>query len=83
MTRCADLCHVPLEGLDHDFDRNGTPVASAAVAQATDLGWVVTSELRRQSPNGLAWPGVVPPWRPTAKPQPCHACAASKCRRLP
>ena len=83
MTRCADLCHVRLDALDHVADANGTPVASESVAAALDLGYVVTADLRRQSPNGLAWPGVTPPWRPRSQPEPCHACAASKCRRRP
>lgn len=81
MTRCADLCHVPLDELDHFADVNGTPVASPSVADAIEAGYVVTIPGRASSPNGLAWPGVAPTWRPARQPEPCGICGPRGCRR--
>lgn len=54
--------HVVVLTASHHLDYGDTCVE--LIAAAHDMGAVVTSEPRKESPNGLSWPGVTPVQRP-------------------
>lgn len=77
MTRCADLCHVPLDHIDVAEDE----IASQALADLIAAGIVVTAPPRDESPTGVGWPGITPKLRPAPTPEPCQVCGSRGCRR--